>query len=340
MNNTNTSTPKPSRPYSDYNIYWQLQREYILQVELGFQPDYEYEDVFDPLDSDNYQGPPLPSKYSDLVYLNDWHLPGKEKRRKRRHRKTHGKIGFKELSLKIASSWKSADAETKLFCAKMSDISLLQYKKDMRAYKLANPDENKGKSSVQKASKSLTKVEVPISPTVPVTQLVSSHAMLPQVQIPLLPSGGFSFVPTDKCTMEDVDAAFDNDINLKLPDLPKLNPIRRFVSDTTLTPSEGHHSVVDLDDDDIIEMFKSDSQSEVVRGFSASSNDDKWIDDLFTVISEEVSDGSGVHSYGEQGSASVYPVDASCMSYPVTSATQLKLQQNVMQLQRRPAASA
>ena len=105
---------KPARPYSEYNIFFQLEREYILQVELGFRPQYDLSEIFDPVDAINYQGPPLPSKYSHLIYLKDWHLPGKEKRRKRRHRRSHGKIGFHELSLRIAASWKNVDDETLL----------------------------------------------------------------------------------------------------------------------------------------------------------------------------------------------------------------------------------
>jgi hypothetical protein len=96
--------------FSD-NIFFQLEREHILQAQLGFLPEYELSEIFDPSDKSNYQGPPLPSRYDGLVYLKDWHLPGKEKRRKRRHRKTHGMIGFQELSLKIADAWKMVDPE-------------------------------------------------------------------------------------------------------------------------------------------------------------------------------------------------------------------------------------
>jgi hypothetical protein len=115
---------KPSRPYTEYNLFFQLEREYILQIELGFKPDYEPSEIFDPSDSSHYQGPPLPARYSGLVYLYDWHLPGKERRRKRRHRKTHGMIGFQELSLKIADAWKTVDAETRTFCAELCDMGM------------------------------------------------------------------------------------------------------------------------------------------------------------------------------------------------------------------------
>jgi len=131
---------KPSRPYTDYNIFFQLEREHVLQVSLGVEPSIAY-GVFDPSNDNDYQGPPLPSRYNDLVLPGDWYVPGKVVRRKRVHRKSHGVIGFRELSNRIAVSWKSVDEETKEFCEKLSDIGVLQYKAAVRKYKIANPEE-------------------------------------------------------------------------------------------------------------------------------------------------------------------------------------------------------
>ena len=113
----------PPRPYTTYNIFFQLEREYILQhgerhdmfcpvllipaflatlnmflhtlsiinVDLNVTPKLSMEEVFDIADK-SYDGPELPAKYQDLVLRNDWFLPGKAIKKKRRHRASHGKI--------------------------------------------------------------------------------------------------------------------------------------------------------------------------------------------------------------------------------------------------------
>ena len=118
----------PIRPYTSYNLFFQLEREYILQTLLRFTPTLSSEDFFDPADDTNYQGPPLPPRYHNLLLRNDWHIPGKTHRRNRKHRKTHGKIGFHELNERISQAWSVVDEETRRFCAALSDIGSKKYK--------------------------------------------------------------------------------------------------------------------------------------------------------------------------------------------------------------------
>mmetsp|Transcript_31435 Transcript_31435/g.62917 ORF Transcript_31435/g.62917 Transcript_31435/m.62917 type:complete len:247 (-) Transcript_31435:7-747(-) len=134
--NHNHFPTKPPRPYSEYNLFFQLEREYILQVLFNVKPMIEPSEIFSSSDQ-LYKGPPLPTKYQDLILPYDWYMPGKSQRRNRRHRKSHGKIGFLELSSRIAESWARLDKETRVFCACLSDIGMLQYKNAMRAYKMA-----------------------------------------------------------------------------------------------------------------------------------------------------------------------------------------------------------
>eukprot|EP00804_Cyclotella_cryptica_P021295 CCRYP_001546-RA/>CCRYP_001546-RA protein AED:0.25 eAED:0.25 QI:0/-1/0/1/-1/1/1/0/368 len=237
---------KPCRPYTEYNLFFQLEREYILQVELGLQPDYEPTEVFDPSDASNYQGPPLPSRYSGLVLLSDWHLPGKEKRRKRRHRKTHGKIGFHELSLRIADAWKNVDAETRTFCAELCDIGLMQYKTAMRMYKAAYPEED---GETVKTAECMGGKKAPPA--------VDEFAFL----FDETPSTSSRYIPTDRCTMAEVDAAFENDLALSLEDFNEsLSDLSASSgSDSSLRDSLAG-SMVDIEDDEIINMWKSEPE--------------------------------------------------------------------------------
>ena len=163
MASINTMT-KPVRPYTEYNIFFQLEREYILQVLLSVEPTYEPCDVFHPETDTHYKGPRLPPRYSGLVLQNDWYVPGKARRRKRRHRKSHGAIGFHELTLKIAEAWPLADVETRAFCACLGDVGVMEYKNLMKQYKKmenkmeivgdVNPDESN--TSISKTSSKCT----------------------------------------------------------------------------------------------------------------------------------------------------------------------------------------
>ena len=36
----------------------------------------------------------LPQKYREIILSYDWYIPGKTQRKKRKHRKSHGKISF------------------------------------------------------------------------------------------------------------------------------------------------------------------------------------------------------------------------------------------------------
>ena len=49
--------------------------------------------AFDQADDDVI--PLLPQKYREIVLSDDWYIPGKAQRnKKRKHRKSHGKISF------------------------------------------------------------------------------------------------------------------------------------------------------------------------------------------------------------------------------------------------------
>ena len=78
--------PKIPRPYTSWLIYFQLEREWILQKKLGVASSLDPEKAFVAADP-RYNGPPLPSRYQDLTLPSDWWMPGKGDRRKRLHRK-------------------------------------------------------------------------------------------------------------------------------------------------------------------------------------------------------------------------------------------------------------
>jgi len=143
---TAADTPSIIRPYTSYNLFFQLEREYLLQTKLGHKPNIKK--LFNPEDKSNYQGPPLPPRYASLILPYDWHIPGKEKRRKRSHRKSHGILGFHEMNRQVSSNWKTIDSTTRTFCKLLADMEAGKFKKNKK-----NTPTMKRKYKVKKSNK-------------------------------------------------------------------------------------------------------------------------------------------------------------------------------------------
>ena len=76
---------KPLRPLTSYHVFFQIEREYILQTHPGGDDGASTGDGKVYLDS-------VPRRYRRTRLLPNW-FAGPGKRRKRTHRKRHGKIG-------------------------------------------------------------------------------------------------------------------------------------------------------------------------------------------------------------------------------------------------------
>lgn len=132
MNNTDSHAP--SRPYTEYNIFFQIEREFILQ-NLGVVPKLEPSEVFNAATDKNYEGPKnLPAKYDGLVLPSDWYIPGKGRRKKRQHVASHGKISFTDLSKSVAAAWRKRCEETKKFTKALSDAGMKKFKRELKEY--------------------------------------------------------------------------------------------------------------------------------------------------------------------------------------------------------------
>jgi len=112
-----------NRPFTSYGIFFQLEREFILQTHLCFDPALALEDRFDLTIRNDYHGPPLPSRYANLALKYDWY------KRKRIPRKLQGKIDLRKLNKQILEAWKVADDETRAFCIRFSEVESRKYTK-------------------------------------------------------------------------------------------------------------------------------------------------------------------------------------------------------------------
>lgn len=122
---------KPMRPLTAYHIFFQIEREYIIQTTAGPDADKSIHD-------NKCYLPNVPRRYRCIKLLSDW-FAGPGKRKKRKHRKSHGKVGFLELSQLISKRWKNlstTDPETKHFVSKIAAGELAEYKVEMQNYKM------------------------------------------------------------------------------------------------------------------------------------------------------------------------------------------------------------
>ncbi len=123
------------------DLFFQLEREYILQTptedDAANQGQADKRRIGKDIDDE------MPSRYQ-LIRLNDeWYKSASGKRSnknqpKRKHRKTHGKIGFLELSSVISKRWHQLaelDPETKSFVATIAARLLEEYKREMAEFK-------------------------------------------------------------------------------------------------------------------------------------------------------------------------------------------------------------
>lgn len=161
---------KPLRPLSAYHVFFQLEREYILQSMSSDAAETDLQEHKILLKN-------APKRYASVKVFPDWHArPGKRQRRK--HRKSHGQIGFQELSRTISQRWAEidkTDPDVKSFVQNIANIELEEYKQDMKTYKEQMPHESKkaGKTSKPKTKPATTQTR--LSPS-----LVSQDGKVPE----------------------------------------------------------------------------------------------------------------------------------------------------------------
>jgi hypothetical protein len=167
------------RPLTAYHIFFQIEREYIIQTTPGSSADSS-------IHAHKQYLPNVPAKYSNIKLSHDWYA-GPGKRSKRKHRKSHGKIGFLELSRVVSGRWANLemeDPETKRFVTGIAKRELDEYKREMQEYEemiqqtggvVVQPKAKSSASSTKKAKLAIKAPVVPSSTSYMCTRGVSKH---------------------------------------------------------------------------------------------------------------------------------------------------------------------
>lgn len=202
---------KPMRPLTAYHIFFQIEREYVIQTTAG-------EDADKSIHNNKVYLPDVPRRYAAIKLLPDWYA-GPGKRAKRKHRKQHGKIGFLELSRVISTRWAKLDEidpETKVFVQKIAQRELDEYYQEMKEYKELTKDMVPPPDAVLKTKKKAKRRNsiVRKSFSLPAQQQQQQQPMMQRHCPDMVYSSSSSFQALD--FISPSSALLQNDINYML----------------------------------------------------------------------------------------------------------------------------
>eukprot|EP00986_Skeletonema_menzelii_P019155 scaffold27070_cov147-Skeletonema_menzelii.AAC.18 len=154
--------PRPQRPFTEYNVFFRLERELLLQGKPDGIDDLEKIKAEKKILSSGRKiessdvAARRPRQYRHLIMPVDWMVVGnstssvpsfeatpfgKRSTNQRKKKETHAKskFTFLELTKLISSRWREVcqnDPETKEFCKKIADGEAARYKAELEDYRI------------------------------------------------------------------------------------------------------------------------------------------------------------------------------------------------------------
>ena len=122
----------PFHPLTAYNFFFREEREQILSTLSRGESIDEMKD-----NDSNYK---LNSEELQMNFMLHVKKQRDQKKKKRPHRKTHGKISFKSLAQLISSRWKLLSSVKQEYYHKLAEMGMEHYRNEMKKYKKRKTD--------------------------------------------------------------------------------------------------------------------------------------------------------------------------------------------------------
>lgn len=147
--------PKPKRPYTPYNLFYLLERELAVQKING--PPSTKSNVTGTVPPRPEEQVKIPSRYDGIVMAPYWYDPNMKEKRK--HRKTHGSISFKELTGIISANWATVDKTTKEYVTAISEMGRKRYRDEMARFNASQKISEHEKEQASKGDDNASAIE-------------------------------------------------------------------------------------------------------------------------------------------------------------------------------------
>eukprot|EP00573_Skeletonema_grethae_P006523 CAMPEP_0201695870 /NCGR_PEP_ID=MMETSP0578-20130828/7689_1 /ASSEMBLY_ACC=CAM_ASM_000663 /TAXON_ID=267565 /ORGANISM="Skeletonema grethea, Strain CCMP 1804" /LENGTH=487 /DNA_ID=CAMNT_0048181781 /DNA_START=26 /DNA_END=1489 /DNA_ORIENTATION=+ len=170
--------PRPQRPFTEYNVFFRLERELLLQGKSDNRDASEQSKAKQNILSSGKEiessdvSALRPPQYRHLIMPKDWMVVGSsaskvapsganpfDRRANDKRKETCTKFTFLELTKLVSSRWREVcqnDPETKDFCKKIADKEAARYREELEEYRAKyGVEAAKGKKRKPRKRKSL-----------------------------------------------------------------------------------------------------------------------------------------------------------------------------------------